>query len=319
MASSVPPLPTVSSTDPSKILGELEETAAEVIIKHFQPDDSHPDRHPTCNVPSGLPKYGTNDSVKGKKVVIEYSSPNIAQLFYIGHLWNTIISAFLASKILSSLLRIFVFVFASILLLPHSSPFHESSIAIPEYPTDISLRLSSSAYSLHASKIRPQAGLENDVIKHLFDIYAAISKDASTDSALKASASNRFKRVEDRDQDALRNWRMWREMSVREYEKEYERLNVKFDKWRPGKTVVRKKDGTLVYLTRDIGGAITRYEKYKFDKMKYVVFSQQGLHLSQFFVVLELPLGVLAHAHHLPSLTRNEYEENGGGVFGQDH
>lgn len=47
-------------------------------------------------------------------------------------------------------------------------------------------------------------------------------------------------------------------------------------------------DGTSIYLTRDIGGAIERYEKYKFDKMIYVVSSQQDLHLAQFFKVLEL-------------------------------
>ena len=47
-------------------------------------------------------------------------------------------------------------------------------------------------------------------------------------------------------------------------------------------------DGTSIYLTRDIGGAIERHEKYKFDKMIYVVASQQDLHLSQFFKVLEL-------------------------------
>lgn len=47
-------------------------------------------------------------------------------------------------------------------------------------------------------------------------------------------------------------------------------------------------DGTSIYLTRDIGGAIERYEKYKFDKMIYVVASQQDLHLSQFFKILKL-------------------------------
>lgn len=47
-------------------------------------------------------------------------------------------------------------------------------------------------------------------------------------------------------------------------------------------------DGTSIYLTRDIAGAIERYERYKFDKMIYVVSSQQDLHLSQFFKILEL-------------------------------
>jgi arginyl-tRNA synthetase len=132
---------------------------------------------------------------------------------------------------------------------------------------------------------------------------------------------------------------------VKKYESEYERLNVRFDvytgeslvgkesmadslerlesmglisdadgaklvdleKWKLGKTVVRKKgehsfssspcrldltsipiDGTSIYLTRDIGGAVERYEKYKFDKMIYVVSSQQDQYMSQFLKVLEL-------------------------------
>ena len=57
---------------------------------------------------------------------------------------------------------------------------------------------------------------------------------------------------------------------------------------RPQANVCLLPDGTSIYLTRDIGGAIERYEKYKFDKMIYVVSSQQDLHLSQFFKVLEL-------------------------------
>lgn len=47
-------------------------------------------------------------------------------------------------------------------------------------------------------------------------------------------------------------------------------------------------DGTSIYLTRDIAGAVERYEEYKFDKMIYVVSAQQDMHLSQFFKVLEL-------------------------------
>ncbi len=52
--------------------------------------------------------------------------------------------------------------------------------------------------------------------------------------------------------------------------------------------MTRNIDGTSIYLTRDIGGAIERYDKYKFDKMIYVVSAQQDLHLAQFFKVLEL-------------------------------
>jgi arginyl-tRNA synthetase len=60
------------------------------------------------------------------------------------------------------------------------------------------------------------------------------------------------------------------------------------DAYKLGRTVIRKNDGTNLYITRDIGEAIQRYEKYQFDKMIYVVASQQDLHLAQFFKVLDL-------------------------------
>jgi arginyl-tRNA synthetase len=148
--------------------------------------------------------------------------------------------------------------------------------------------------------------------------------------------------MEDGDEDALRNWRIWRTLSVKKYAEAYEQLNVAFDvytgesevgkewsdkalehlqkldlireddgakfvdleEWKLAKAVIRKQgefcisdanitddrrpDGTSIYLTRDIGGAIERYEKYKFDKMIYVISSQQDLHVAQLFKILKL-------------------------------
>ena len=191
--------------------------------------------------------------------------------------------------------------------------------------------------------------LQKDAIKHLFDVYVNINKDAEFDPGVKTAAAAWFKRMEEGDEDALKNWRVWRELSVKKYAEEYERLNVHFDvytgeskvgkkwqdhalerlnemglisdvegaklvdleKWKLGKAVLRKKgtpvslsltltrvltpgyvryapDGTSIYLTRDIGGAIERYEQYKFDKMIYVISSQQDLHTAQFIKVLNL-------------------------------
>ena len=172
-----------------------------------------------------------------------------------------------------------------------------------------------------------------------------INKDAESDPGVKAAAAAWFKRMEDGDEDALKNWRVWRELSVKKYVEEYDRLNVHFDvytgeskvgkkwqdfalerldgmglisdvegaklvdleKWKLGKAVLRKKgtsvpfvvsavshpclddsDGTSIYLTRDIGGAIERYEQHKFDKMLYVISSQQDLHTAQFIKMLHL-------------------------------
>lgn len=121
------------------------------------------------------------------------------------------------------------------------------------------------------------------------------------------------------DEKALGLWRKFRDLSIVKYKETYARLNIYFDiysgesqvgqksqndalnqlqasgivtdskgalivnleQYKLGKTIVRKKDGTSVYITRDIGGAAERWEKFKFEKMIYVVASQQDLHLAQ--------------------------------------
>ncbi|KAF9466749.1 hypothetical protein BDZ94DRAFT_1186902 [Collybia nuda] len=251
---------------------------------------------------SGLPEYGTNTSGKGKTVAIEYSSPNIAKSFHVGHLRSTIIGAFLANLYKAC----------------------GWDVVRMNYLGDWGTQfgLIATGFEKYGSKEE----LEKDAIKHLFDVYVKVNKDAEADPKVKAEAALWFKRMEDGDESALKNWRVWREMSIKKYAEEYQRLNVEFDiyngesmvgkewqdkalqrleemglisdvdgaklvdleKWKLGKAVLRKKDGTSIYLTRDIGGAIERYEKYKFDKMIYVVSSQQDLHLAQLFKMLEL-------------------------------
>ncbi|KAG5645324.1 hypothetical protein DXG03_006513 [Asterophora parasitica] len=254
---------------------------------------------------SKRPEYGTNASGKGKKVVIEYSSPNIAKSFHVGHLRSTIIGAFLSN-------------------------LYEScgwDVVRMNYLGDWGTQFGLIATGFE--KYGSQEELEKDAIKHLFDVYVKVNKEAESDPNVKVEAAKWFKRMEDGEEDALANWRVWRELSIKKYEEQYDRLNVVFDvyngesmvgkewqekalgrlnemglisdadgakivdlaKWKLGSAVVRKKGapyGTSIYLTRDIGGAVERYEKYKFDKMIYVVSSQQDLHLAQFFKVLEL-------------------------------
>ncbi|KAG6890769.1 hypothetical protein C0992_012742 [Termitomyces sp. T32_za158] len=309
-----------------KLPGKVEELAAKVINKfepdewvssvthdkaflHFQLnseslvrrvlDQVHARTHLT---ESKKPEYGTNTSGKGKKVIIEYSSPNIAKSFHVGHLRSTIIGAFLSN-------------------------LYEScgwEVVRMNYLGDWGTQFGLIATGFE--KYGSQEELERDAIKHLFDVYVRVNKDAEADPNVKTEAARWFKRMEDGDESALKNWRVWRELSVKKYEEQYDRLNVHFDvyngesmvgkewqdkalerlnemglisdadgakivdltKWKLQSAVVRKKDGSSIYLTRDIGGAIERYEKYKFDKMIYVVSSQQDLHLAQFFKVLEL-------------------------------
>ena len=78
-------------------------------------------------------------------------------------------------------------------------------------------------------KYGSQSELKKDAIKYHFDIYVKVNKEAEDDPSVKVKAAKWFKRMEDGDETALKNWRVWREMSVKKYEQEYERLNVKFD------------------------------------------------------------------------------------------
>lgn len=122
-------------------------------------------------------------------------------------------------------------------------------------------------------KYGSQEDLENDAIKHLYDVYVKVSKDADSDPNVKVEAAKWFKRMEDGDESALANWRVWREMSVKKYIEEYERLNVSFKVY-TGESEVGKEwqDRALerlqeMGLISDVEGAkLVDLEKWKLGK-----------------------------------------------------
>ena len=154
------------------------------------------------------------------------------------------------------------------------------------------------------------------------------SLDESQTSNTDDDARAFFRRMEDGDPDAIALWKKFRELSIEKYIDTYARLNIKYDLYggesvvskdsmdtaiesleakklvfedkgaklidlkpfnkKLGKVLVEKSDGTRLYMSRDIAGAVERYEKYKFDKMIYVIASQQDLHTAQFFEILKL-------------------------------
>ncbi|PSN62768.1 putative arginyl-tRNA synthetase, cytoplasmic [Corynespora cassiicola Philippines] len=137
-----------------------------------------------------------------------------------------------------------------------------------------------------------------------------------------------FKQMCDGDGDALRLWSTFRELSIEQYKKTFARLNIHYDVYdgesqikeasmkeaarileekgfseesqgarivdltkyskKLGKAIVQKKDGTSIYLTRDIGAVFERFEKYRYDKMIYVIANQQDLHMMQLIKIIEL-------------------------------
>jgi arginyl-tRNA synthetase len=122
-------------------------------------------------------------------------------------------------------------------------------------------------------KYGSQEELEKDAIKHLFDVYVKVSKDAEADPEVKAEAARWFKRMEDGDESALKNWRVWRALSVKKYAEEYDRLNIEFDVY-TGESMVGKEwqDKALARLEEmglieDSNGAkIVNLEQWKLGK-----------------------------------------------------
>ncbi|KAL4952572.1 hypothetical protein BDW69DRAFT_200679 [Aspergillus filifer] len=137
-----------------------------------------------------------------------------------------------------------------------------------------------------------------------------------------------FKRLSDNDSDVTNLWKRFRALSIKEYKETFARLNITYDIYtgesqiseesmeraatlltqrnlssqshgativdltpyskKLGKAIVRKKDGTRIYMTRDIGAVFERHEQYKYDKMIYVIASQQDLHMAQLIKISEL-------------------------------
>ncbi|KAJ6523382.1 hypothetical protein B0H10DRAFT_2172137 [Mycena sp. CBHHK59/15] len=276
-----------------RVPGKVAEIAA-TIIEGFQPDEWIEsiifDRsflrfrvnttNMICKVLNQL-KYSSNNSGKGKKVIIEYSSPNIIKEFHLGHLQSTVIGAFLAN--------LYKACGWEVILMNY----------LGDWGTQFSLV--ATGYEKYGS----QEEYNNDPLMHLYNVYIKVTRDVEADPKVKHG---------------------WRETSLKKYQEAYNWLNIKFEvytgesnvnkesmekalgqlehmglisdregarevdlkKWNLMAPIVRKLDGTSTYIICDIGGAIERYEQYKFDKMIYVVGSAQDFHLTQFFKVLEL-------------------------------
>ncbi|KAI8319393.1 arginyl-tRNA synthetase [Martensiomyces pterosporus] len=246
-------------------------------------------------------EYGWNKSGNGKRAVVEFSSPNIAKPFHAGHLRSTIIGNFICKLYTAN----------------------GWNVVSMNYLGDWGKQYGLLAIGFQ--RFGSEEKLLEDPIKHLFDVYVAINNAATEDPSIHDEARAYFKKMEDGDESALSLWKRFRELSIAKYKDTYARLGLSFDvysgesqvtegmhramkmlndaglledsegakildlkKYKLEKAVVQKKDGTTLYLTRDIGAAIERYEQYSFDKIIYVISSQQDLHVKQLFKTLQL-------------------------------
>ena len=245
--------------------------------------------------------YGSDEIGKGKTIVIDFSSPNIAKPFGIGHLRTTVIG--------NALYHIFKKLRFDVVRINH----------LGDWGTQFGKVIL--AYKMWGD----EKEFLKDPISTLYDLYVRFHREMEKDPKLEEEARVWFKRLEDGDKEATGLWKKFRESSLQEFNRVYGMLGIEFDSY-PGESfynqfmdqtieqikakglaeisqdalivklekydlspcLLKKKDEATLYATRDIAAAIYRYNTYNFYKSLYVVGSAQRLHFQQVFKVLEL-------------------------------
>ncbi|GFN36044.1 arginine--tRNA ligase [Tepidimicrobium xylanilyticum] len=246
-------------------------------------------------------RYGSINVGKGRTAIVEFSSPNIAKPFHIGHIRTTVIG--------NSIEKIFKFQGYNTVRINH----------LGDYGTQFGMLIA--AYK----KWGDAEVIEKDPINELLKLYVKFNAEAEKEENLKEEARYWFKELEDGNEEALELWQWIRDISLKEFNKVYKLLNIEFDSYagesfysdkmdrvireleeknllqdsKGAKIVdlepygmppalIKKSDGSTLYITRDIAAAIYRKEHYDFYKNIYVVASQQNLHFKQLIKIIDL-------------------------------
>ncbi len=246
-------------------------------------------------------EFGKKNIGKGKKILVEFSSPNIAKPFGIGHLRSTVIGS-----CLYKLHRALGYdVFGVNHLGDWGTQFGKLIVAYRKWGSEEELK--------------------QEPIKYLLHLYVKFHQEAEQDKNLEDKARAEFKRLEDGNKESIALWERFKELSLQEFHRIYNILDVNFDsfhgegfynnlldssikelqqkvktalsegalivdleKYNMPPFMLRKSDGASTYHTRDLAAALFRLKKYKPEKIVYVVGSEQKLHFQQLFKVLEL-------------------------------
>lgn len=243
--------------------------------------------------------YGSSSEGEGRTVLVEFSSPNIAKPFHIGHLVSTALG--------HSLSRIYAFLGYKTVRINH----------LGDWGTQFGKLIT--AYKLWGD----EETVMKDPINELLKIYVRFHEEAAKDPSLEDDARANFKALEEGDPEITRLWQMFVKASLKEFDRMYKLLGVEFDSFAgesfytdkmpevveilkdkglleesDGAQVVRfedgsmppciilKSDGTTIYATRDIAAAIYRKRTYDFYRNIYVVGTPQALHFRQVFGTL---------------------------------
>ena len=249
--------------------------------------------------------FGANNSGNGKNIIVEYSSPNIAKPFHIGHLRNTIIGA--------ALYNIYKYLGYNTIGINH----------LGDYGTQFGKLIE--GYKRWGNEYN----IDENPIEELMKIYVRINDLCKEDESVLEACRENFKLLEEGDKYCTELWEKFRAVSLKEFQRIYDLLGVKFDSLKGesfytdkmdevedilnkagvitesqgakivdledkglGVCIIRKSNGSTIYATRDLAAIRYRAKTYDFDKCLYVVAYEQALHFKQVFEVakyLDIP------------------------------
>lgn len=254
-----------------------------------------------CDVVSKGDKYGHSNLGAGKKVIVEYSSPNIAKPFHIGHIRSTVIGN-------------------SIYLIYDALGYETVRINhLGDYGTQFGKMIC--AYRHWGNK----EDVIKEPIKTLLEYYTKFHVEVETHPELDDEAREIFTKLEHGEKEETEIWKWFREESLKEFTRVYDMLGITFDSYAGesfysdkmprfveelkeknllkesegahivdledygmSPALITKSDGSTLYITRDIAAAVYRKEHYNFYKNLYIVASQQNLHFQQWIKIVEL-------------------------------
>ncbi len=245
--------------------------------------------------------YGKSNVGEGKPVIVEFSSPNIAKPFHIGHIRSTVIG--------NSINKIWSAMGYDVTRINH----------LGDYGTQFGKMIC--AYRHWGNK----EDVINEPIKTLLSYYTKFHVEVEEHPELEAEAREIFVRLEAGEPEEVELWQWFRDESLKEFNRVYKMLGIEFDSYAGesfysdkmprivdmmeekgllqeskgaqivdleeygmAPALIKKSDGSSLYITRDIAAAVYRKETYDFYKNIYVVASQQNLHFQQWFKVIEL-------------------------------
>ncbi len=244
--------------------------------------------------------FGATDHGRGKTVVIDYSSPNIAKEFRVFHLRTTVLG--------HALYNIFRALGYKVVSVNH----------LGDWGTQFGVVIA--AFKEKGDR----EALDHEPLKYLTQLYVDYNRRMAEDESLRETARGWLRKLEDGDEEAHELWRLFCDLSIKDFKRVYLRLGIEFDHYlgesfyfrftdeiirkaqadgvaveSQGAIVIkmddedippvilRKSDGATGYHTRDIAAAIWRHENFGFDKMLYVVGAEQKLYFRQLIEALE--------------------------------